>query len=146
MTEREEFEEAMRSVLGKQGMQNTDVTFSQNDDQEYRVRAVQWARLGWEARATLADQEPAMLTDSECEQIADIINMNRKTLQPPRASADHIVEPTEKVADVAPVADRDAVIEECAKVCDAMAEKFEDQQQFAIDLCSDAIRDLKESK
>lgn len=39
---------------------------------------------------------------------------------------------------------RDSVIEECAKVCDVMAEQYEDQQQFALDLCSDAIRDLKE--
>lgn len=40
---------------------------------------ISFAFAAWQAsRASLSDQP--VLTDSECEQIANIINMNRKTL------------------------------------------------------------------
>jgi hypothetical protein len=55
------------------------------------------------------------------------------------------VAPTEKVADVAPVADRDAVIEECAMVCERIVlEEGHSAVGHGAYLCHRYIRALKE--
>jgi hypothetical protein len=62
-----------------------------------------------------------------------------------RDGANHIVEPTEKVAEVVPIADRDAVIDECAMVCERIVlEEGHSAVGHGAYLCRRYIRALKE--
>jgi hypothetical protein len=58
---------------------------------------------------------------------------------------EHVIKAIEQAARATPAAQaRDAVIEECAKVIDQFANgATDDSTQFALDICSDAVRALK---
>jgi hypothetical protein len=115
MTEREEFEATY--LAGDTGLT------VKNSLGCYVASGVHFAWGGWRARAESTQQEevPVVadaeiydllgeIADEEIMKInpASIVDVGRRLLA--TGATNHIVEPTEKVSDVAPVADRDAVL------------------------------------
>lgn len=75
MTEREQFE-AWVSASGRGHLLERDYPFDGYAD----LTVTAWWTAWQASRAALIDQ-PVTLTDSECEQIANIMNMNRKSFR-----------------------------------------------------------------
>jgi hypothetical protein len=76
----EEFEATYRTCFPIAAELQPNLFSFELDDGEYVEAKVHVAFTLWQAaRATAVADQPATLTDNECEQIANIINMNRKT-------------------------------------------------------------------